>query len=326
MNHRLHPSDSQNWTFEHCPLCRSSIPEETSPPVPDRDGGSVEFRCCAVCRALFPARRPDDVVVDEAQEVARQAGYHGTYWGDVNLEELDLLASQASQLAWEMSEFLPAPSDSNPVVDIGAGRGNIIHSVSRLGYPILGCEPSPALCQVARAAYLMGPETLLNSEADGFLRHLEAEGIRVEGFVLWHVLEHLRDPLGLLEHCKRVGPSALFFIELPVALDVDIFPEHLFFPTPASLVHLAGQLGLAIEHLSVTDVDDRLRVFYRSRDPEVLNLAADDPTAPDQTIDLASIEADYRALSPAFAHFWPEPSAPMHDRSSAQIETSARGR
>lgn len=323
MNDDQAPSVSTRWTFEHCPLCRSAIAETTSPPVPDRDGGTVEFRCCPTCLTLFPAR-PDEII-DAAEETARQADYHGNYWGDVNLEQLDLLASRASQLAWEVAEFLPPPARSGKIVDIGAGRGNIIHAISRLGYPILGCEPSAFLCQVARAAYLIRPDVLSNTDADTFLRGLAASDTTVDGYVLWHVLEHFRDPLGLLEQCQRVGPSAMFFIELPIALDEDIFPEHLFFPTPASLVRLADRLDLVIEHLSVTTVDNRLRVYYRSRDPEVVDLGADGRSDADRSIDLASIEADYRALSPAFAHFLPEPTASIDSSEKAEIGSSGRG-
>ncbi len=291
------------WIYDHCPLCGATIPSDTSPGFADRDGGTVEFRCCAECHTLFPAGANE--VDDAGAETTRQADYHRDLWGDVNLEQLDLLASTASQLAWEMAEHLPPPSASEAILDIGAGRGNILHSLARLGYPARGCEPSSFLCQVARAAYLLGPEVLANTDAETYLSRVEATGTPVSGFVIWHVLEHVRDPLPLLRRCARIGRTATYFIELPVAQDEDIFPEHLFFPTPASLVRLADELRLSIEHLSVTE-DRRLRVFYRGRDPEVVDLADEGDAATAAGIDLAAIEAAYRALSPVFAHFVPD--------------------
>lgn len=314
------PVTSMTWTFERCPLCRSAIGDELTPPVPDRDGGQVCFRSCPTCWTLFPSGAVDDVGVTD--ETERQADYHRDLWKDVNLEELDLVASHATQLAWEMAEFLPPPASSGALVDIGAGRGNIIHAVSRLGYPVLGCEPSAFLCQVARAAYLLGPNILVNTDAETFLHQVESSGAEISGYVLWHVLEHVRSPLEILERCRRLAPSATFFIELPVAMDEDIFPEHLFFPTPASLVRLADRLHLVIDHLSVT-ADNRLRVFYRGRDPRTVDLTTDERQDGERPVELASIEADYRALSPAFAHFRPEPTRSVDDE---RVETATSGR
>ncbi len=313
----------ERWVYLDCPLCGETIPEQDSPPFPDRDGGQVEFRFCGTCRTLFPAGA--NSAPDAGAETTRQADYHGDLWGDVNLERLDHLASTASQLAWEMAEHLPPPTESDAVIDIGAGRGNILHALARLGYPAQGCEPSSFLCQVARAAYLLGPDVLANADADTYLARVAATSTPVSGFVIWHVLEHLRHPVPLLRQCRKLAPTAMLFIELPVAQAEDIFPEHLFFPTPASLVRLAEELDLTIEHLSVTG-DHRLRVFYRGRDPQVVDLAegtADRGTGPG--FDLAEAEARYRRMSPVFAHFVPGPTVGLDPVEKAEIGSGGGG-
>jgi SAM-dependent methyltransferase len=303
---------NDHWIYRTCPLCDGHVPEGSGRPVPDRDGGLVEFRACPTCRTLFPSG--SNAVAGTDQETTRQADYHKDLWQDVNLEQLDLLAATAGQLAWELAEHLEAPGHSGFVVDIGAGRGNILHALARLGYDVRGCEPSSFLCQVARAAYLLGPDVLANCDAEAHLRAMEERGERPAGFIIWHVLEHLREPLALLRRCRRLSPTGMLFIELPIAQAEDIFPEHLFFPTPASLIRLADTLGLSIRHLSVTE-DRRLRVFYRGVDPTVFDLD-DGPV-----VDLEALEAAYRSLSPAFAHHFPGEAAVEE----AEVASGRRG-
>ncbi len=214
----------------------------------------------------------------------------------MNFEQLDLVGATAMQLAWEFAEFLDDPHSSGAIIDIGAGRGNILQAIRRLNYRVGGCEPSAALTAVARAAYVLGPDILENLPADDYLARLAAGPKRVSGFIIWHVLEHMRLPMPVLRKCLTIAPDARFFIELPLAITEDIFGEHLFFPTPKTLVWIAEELALDVELLQITE-DDRLRVFYRARpdDPEILKL-------PDNAA-MDHLEATYAAMSPSFAHF-----------------------
>lgn len=293
--------DDTRWTFHACPICDEPIDlGETSPEVADRDDVARDFTACAVCATLFPtganaAESAEDVT---AAETTRQAEYHAQLWDDVNFEQLDLLGATAMRLASEFAEFLEEPHASGAIIDIGAGRGNILQAVRRLGFRVGGCEPSPQLAEVAKAAYLLGPDILENRDADRYLAGLADRPQRISGFIIWHVLEHLRHPMPLLEKCLTIAPDARFFIELPLAIKPDIFSEHLFFPTPRTLVWIAEELGLDVELLQIT-ADDRLRVFYRGRpaDPELVKV-------PDNTT-MDHLEATYAAMSPSFAHFAP---------------------
>lgn len=281
-----------NWLYERCPICEQSIDlEATSPPVENRDGEGIRFCICRRCFTLFPSDA--NAAGNQIDETTRQAEYHAELWDDVNFEQLDLLAAGAMQLAWEFAEFLGAPETQGDIVDIGAGRGNILHAVRRLGYDVRGCEPSSGLTSIARSAYLLGPEVLEHTDADRFLDRLASSGRPVSGFIIWHVLEHLQNPLPLLRRCLEVAPDPQFFIELPLAITEDIFPEHLFFPTPRTLIWFAEEYQLQIQLLQITE-DQRLRVFY-SRQPVVLQ-----PHAVGAIDDLEEV---YRTMSPAFDFF-----------------------
>ncbi|MGI9598005.1 MAG: class I SAM-dependent methyltransferase [Acidimicrobiales bacterium] len=287
--HRAKPG---RWLYDACPICGATIgADRTSPPVENRDGDAVEFRICDRCWTLIPS--DTDATGDELDETARQADYHAELWDDVNYEQLDLLAAGAMQLAWEFAESLGEPGSQGTIVDIGAGRGNILHAVRRLGYDVRGCEPSPGLTAIGRSAYLLGPEILENVDAEHFLRRLGSGDRPISGFIIWHVLEHLQNPVPLLRRCLEIAPDPQVFIELPLAIAEDIFPEHLFFPTPRTLLWLAEEHQLNIQLLQVTE-DQRLRVFY-SRQPVVMQ--------PQAVGAIEDLEEVYRTMSPAFEFF-----------------------
>lgn len=282
------------WTYRTCPICGEAIDlDAVSPEVADRDGLPRDFTACAECATLFPAGANG---ASEQAETTRQADYHARLWEDVNFEQLDLLAATAMQLAGEFAEHLDDPHGSGAIIDIGAGRGNILQAIRRLGYRVGGCEPSTELAAIAKSAYLLGPDVLENADAEGYLARLAAGPRRVSGFIIWHVLEHMRQPMPLLRKCLTIAPDARFFIELPLAITDDIFAEHLFFPTPKTLVWIAEELGLDVELLQITE-DDRLRVFYRGRpdSPDVLKLPNDSA--------MDHLEATYSAMSPGFDFF-----------------------
>lgn len=289
------PTPSSRWVYDSCPICDTAIDlTRVSPPVLNRDGVPTDFTACTECHTLFPAGSGG--ASGEDDETTRQSDYHTELWSEVNFEQLDLLAAGAMQLAWEFAEFLGDPTAHGVIVDVGAGRGNILHAVRRLGYDVRGCEPSAALTAIGRSAYLLGPEILENVDAERFLTRLAAGTKPISAFVLWHVLEHLRNPMRLLARCLEIATDPLFFIELPLAIGEDIFDEHLFFPTPLTLLWLAEHHQLQVQLLQITE-DQRLRVFY-SRQPLIKQ--------PQAVTTISDLDAVYRTMSPVYDFFAPE--------------------
>ncbi len=296
----------------YCPLCHSPVLRRSSPAVPDRDGGLVEFRFCVRCRTLLPVglpTGPDQPGPDEPSVTpATTADQAGTTSEDdpsrLGDQPAGLVASAATAVAWQMAEYIQAPSVTNTIIDLGAGRGSLIHALTHLGYDVRGCEPSAFLCQIARATYLLGPDVLANVEPEHYLGHVADQGVEVSAFVAWHVLSR-RDPIALLQGCLSLAPEATLFVEVPVAREADIGPEHRLYPTPATMAHLAETLSLEVIDLSITD-DHQLRAVYRGRDPQIVDL--DNQAALNRRFDLEQLETTYRRLSPAFAHFVPAPA------------------
>ncbi|MEL6981683.1 MAG: methyltransferase domain-containing protein [Actinomycetota bacterium] len=292
-----------------CPLCATDLPVPAGPIDTDPSGRRVQFQLCRRCQVLVPAEiepSPDGEHLD-LSDSARQLA--------------DGMAADAPALAWNLAEHLPAPADAGPVVDLGMGRGALANALQSLGYTVTGCEPSAFLCQMARASYLLGPDTLTNTDPDSFLASLEADSSTAAAVVLWHVVDRHPDPLGLLRRAAKVASGGLLFVEFPVARADRLLAEQRVHPTPATLLHLADELNLVIRAASI-DGRQAVRVVFAVPHENVVDLDRA------HNIDIPALETAYRAASPVFADQVPGPMAPTEPEGDpvAQLEQHRSGR
>ncbi len=274
-----------------CPLCRSVV-SEAGDVLADEREDSVQLLHCGSCGVLVSPSELTDGDADRPHQ------------HDASRHLADQVVAGAASVAWEMAEHLAPPADSGPIVDLAVGRGGLPNALQTLGYTVVGCEPSPFLCQMARASYLLGPSTLVNTDADTFLTRLEAESTTASAVVLWQMADRHPDPLQLLRRCSRLAPGGLLFTAWPIAGDPRRSAEHRFHPTPATLLHLADELDLVVVSASVAK--DGLRAFFRVPAADIVDLDQDHR----HQLDIDSLDAAYRALSPAFARSVPDTSAP----------------
>lgn len=90
------------------------------------------------------------------------------------------------------------------ILEIGAGDGRFVARLREAGYDARGADPSPSAR--ARAA-ARGIELAAEAQA--------AEGSQ-DAVVLWHVLEHLPEPLAALEQARRwLRPKGLLLVAVP---------------------------------------------------------------------------------------------------------------
>lgn len=132
------------------------------------------------------------------------------------------------------------------VLDAGAGRGRLVAELRRRGYDAAGIEPSARGAASASAAGVPVRAESLAEHADGGL----------DAVVLWHVLEHLDDPLGALRHVRgwlAPGGAVLVALPNPASLQAAIAgagwlhwdaPRHRVHLTPGGLEALLGRAGL----------------------------------------------------------------------------------
>ncbi|PZR69008.1 MAG: hypothetical protein DLM63_02925 [Solirubrobacterales bacterium] len=95
---------------------------------------------------------------------------------------------------------------SGRVLDVGAGKGRLVASLRRAGFDASGIEPSLRSLSVAQSA---GREVIA-----GRIEELAASDL--DAVVLWHVLEHLDDPLvGLRRVRASLGRDGVALVAVP---------------------------------------------------------------------------------------------------------------
>jgi 2-polyprenyl-3-methyl-5-hydroxy-6-metoxy-1,4-benzoquinol methylase len=92
--------------------------------------------------------------------------------------------------------FLDAPAGGASLLDVGAGGGDFVASMSALGWKATGVEPDPVAAERAQARGLDVRHGEL--ESAGFV------GMSFDAITLAHVIEHTHDPVGTLAECRRL--------------------------------------------------------------------------------------------------------------------------
>lgn len=134
------------------------------------------------------------------------------------------------------------------VLDIGCGRGSLLAQFRRRGWTVAGTELSETSARYARDILGVNVQT-------GDVQDLDLGG-PYDLVVLWHVMEHIADPAGLLEKVAAVlAPEGTVLVAVPnfgspearlgrsrwFHLDV---PRHLNHVTRTTLVSMVGKAGL----------------------------------------------------------------------------------
>lgn len=158
------------------------------------------------------------------------------------------------RLQAELSVMQLPAKPGGRVLDIGCGSGWLTGFLGSLGWEAMGIDVDPKSVKAARSRGL-----------DVRLGTLEAQGFPADYFdavVMSHVIEHIHDPLELLQKCHRVlkkggilsmtTPNIVSwghrrFRQYWLGLDP---PRHLYVFSPKSLEALAKSAGFSIQSLS----------------------------------------------------------------------------
>lgn len=138
------------------------------------------------------------------------------------------------------------------LLDVGCSSGAFLGAAVKLGYAAEGVEPAPQAAATARAAGLKVHTGLLHEAAI-------ASG-SFDAVTLLEVIEHLKEPLPLLQECQRIlKPGGILLVGTANAdswqarafgahwdyLSIAKHGGHISFFNPASLAKLAAQAGFA---------------------------------------------------------------------------------
>src|SRR5579871_896693 len=174
------------------------------------------------------------------------SGGHPDGYADYRSAEAILRREFSRQVA-----FIRRFRDGGRLLDVGCAYGFFLEEAKRF-YHVAGIE----IAEDAAAACRSRGLTVATGVADE--AHLAQFGM-LDVIVLLDVIEHLPDPVATLKLCaQKLSPGGIIvittgdFASLHARLAGPRWrlmtpPQHLWFFTPASLRHLAGALGLAVE-------------------------------------------------------------------------------
>jgi 2-polyprenyl-3-methyl-5-hydroxy-6-metoxy-1,4-benzoquinol methylase len=95
------------------------------------------------------------------------------------------------------------------LLDVGAGTGLFLSTAKEHGFEVYGTEISPDACKISKDTY--GIELF-----DGELAEANFPGGTFDVVTIWHVLEHLPDPMKMMKEIRRIlKPGGMLVIALP---------------------------------------------------------------------------------------------------------------
>lgn len=230
-----------------CPLCgatEAAILLDAGQRTPEGEGYRVVS--CARCDLRYTRPHPTE---GELAALYRQEYYAPRKPRLLSWDALRLVLHHV--VLWQRRSAL---LDRRPgrVLDVGCGDGNFLASLKRRGWAVHGTDFSAAACELARGkgiAVQQGPLASAGFPDDFF-----------DVVSLWHVLEHLSEPLAELAEIRRIlRDDGLLVVEVPDSASATLrlcrerwfpldVPRHLQHFTPATLEELLRRAGFVPLH------------------------------------------------------------------------------
>jgi SAM-dependent methyltransferase len=209
---------------------------------------------CRQCRLVFAWPRPSDT----------GESYEECYF-DAH-DEAGLVQVAEAQLHRFRRRLLRVAPHPGRLLEIGVGRGGFLVMARELGWAVSGVDVSRwAAEQIARQH---GIRVMTGELWDVGLASASFDVVHMS-----HVLEHVPDPVRVLEEVRRVlKPDGRVIIEVPNELEnvytwarlrlgtarpYPVTSTHLWFFTPPTLARVVKAAGFTTDHAqSFRDVDD----------------------------------------------------------------------
>ena len=209
------------------------------------DEASYSLRTCMVCGTSETFPRPDPVTLE--------AQYSETYYGPDNVKFVAAVEAFVSWITRKRAARVHAlMGNQGRILEIGCGRGLLLHRLAQLGHECYGIERSALAARRAAGTAGLKVYTQPLEECDFPEKHFDA-------VIVWHVLEHLDHPQATLALISRVlKPGGLLYLEVPnlsslqsrltgrnwFHLDLE---HHLYHFSRLGLLQLLRSAGLRIE-------------------------------------------------------------------------------
>ncbi len=257
------PGFKYQGTIIPCPLCANGQEAQSVVATVDRQGAALRTVICKACGFVFTNPMP----TNEELAAFYSDNYRKSYKNAIEPAPRHIYRAfgVAISRVRMMREFLPA---SGTLLDLGSGGGELVYSLSRLGYRASGVEPNLGYAGFGVSEYGIDVDICDYDSAA-----LKSGGY--DAVSSFHVFEHLRDPAKAFGLVHRIlKKDGIFFIEVP---NIDSPNQttsnkfhfaHVVHFSPATLAAMAQASGFEV----LADLTDEVRgsnvifVLRRSED------------------------------------------------------------
>jgi SAM-dependent methyltransferase len=220
-----------------CPLCGGEGEPRLTAVDRNRAIGRerFEYRACRACATLHIAQVPADL-----------GRYYPPDYYPIGSDDEAASESELAKVA-----LLRRFADGGPLVEVGPGGGGFAAQALRDGFAdVRAIEMDARACEHLRS---LGVQTVHSADPHLALAAMDPS----RAIVLWHVFEHLTQPLELLRAAAaNLEPGGVLLIAVPnpAAFQLRVLgarwphldaPRHLQLVPAATLVRVAGEAGLS---------------------------------------------------------------------------------
>ena len=228
-----------------CNLCGSRDVQEIC--NVDRDGNYLRTVLCKECGLAWTDPRPNADEIRNFYSKNYRVSYKGT---DTPKMKHVYRAGMNAAARYSVLKAFSKPGDA--VLDIGAGGGEFVFLLRKLGYEANGIEPNEGYGTYAKE-HLGVPVEI------GFAQQAELAADSYNVITLHHVFEHLDDPAQMLMRIRgALREGGHLIIDVP-NLEATCFAPisrfhtaHLFTFNPATLTAMCKRAGFELRALEVS--------------------------------------------------------------------------
>jgi 2-polyprenyl-3-methyl-5-hydroxy-6-metoxy-1,4-benzoquinol methylase len=237
-------------TYASCPVC-ASVQLQQKLRATDFTVSKEQFEIweCSNCTLRFTQAVPPIEKIGAYYKSDEYVSHTNTKKGLVNQLYHVIRKHTLRQKLRLVQRFCSLQTGS--ILDVGAGTGAFVHTMSKAGWKATGLEPDATTRQLA--FQLQGTEL----QPIGELFKLPAE--TYDAITLWHVLEHVHALHSYLDQLKRlIKPNGKIIVAVPNYTSYDAaaygsnwaaydVPRHLYHFSPRSMAMLVEAGGATIE-------------------------------------------------------------------------------
>ena len=235
-----------------CPLCKTS---DTLEIVRQEKNSLMQ---CSDCRLVYRHPMP---TLEHYEELGNDLEY--PWYKEFDLAQFEFIRFKKTNQYFQIQrrlKYVQRHKSSGNLLDVGCGLGFFVWEAAKCGFSATGMDTSQKAVKWAQ-------ETLHVDARAGKLEEMNLHAGQFDIVTLWHVLEHLTDPVETLRYLHRlIKSNGYIFVEVPnvAALEIKVknflskyhlkrnpwghfgMPEHLYEFSPATFRRLVALAGLQI--------------------------------------------------------------------------------